>query len=311
MKRVFKAVSVWIVMSVLLASAAPLRAIGFDAERVYASVFVVYADNAVGSGFSVGGNCIVTNAHVVENAGGIYVSTYGGELYAAEVYAMDEELDIAVLTVSEALFEALPVADIAACKIGDDIYTIGAPNSMAYTLTKGVISAKERVIRKQTYLQIDAAINAGNSGGPLLNDSGEVLGMNTLKMSDSEGIGLSIPINTICDYLVSCGVSLDDSFHVSGALETRQLEAGGSAPGTDASDTETGGSDTGAGGPDSGAGGIADDDGDSAGPVLIVLLCLSGALNIALVAVLIWGKRKRAAKPDPSERTDFEIEFRD
>ena len=97
-------------------------------------------------------------------------------------------------------------------KTGDDIYAIGAPKGMAYTLTKGGVSAKERMIGNKSYIQIDAAINEGNSGGPLLNDAGQVLGMNTLKMSDSEGIGLAIPVNRICEYLKSLGIELKDVY---------------------------------------------------------------------------------------------------
>ncbi len=96
-------------------------------------------------------------------------------------------------------------------KTGDDIYAIGAPKGMAYTLTKGSVSAKERMIGKDPCIQIDAPINQGNSGDPLLNDAGEVLGMNTMKMSDSEGIGLAIPISRICDYLSSIGIALSNS----------------------------------------------------------------------------------------------------
>lgn len=292
MKRILKTVFAIIIVIGLLAPATPVYAIGFEAEKVYESVFVVYTDDTVGSGFAIGVNCIVTNAHVVENANNIVVTTYSGNSYEASIFAIDDDLDIAVLVVSGTQFQALSVADIDTCKIGDDIYTIGAPDSMAYTLTKGIISAKERTVGRQTYIQIDAAINAGNSGGPLLNDSGEVLGINTLKMSDSEGIGLAIPMDTVCEYLVSSGIELDDNNNVLGILEIPEVSEMIS-PVSDAANND-------------------DYSKNSADTVLLVFLCLSGSLNIVLITVLICKKKKRLpVKADPSERTDFEIEIED
>ena len=181
--------SLLMVAAVLFASTSSVSAIGFDAEKAYESVFVVYSGTSLGSGFAIGENCVITNAHVITDTDNIAIVTYEGTEYAASLLGINEDEDIAVLVIENAAFSYLMMANLSAVKIGDDIYTIGAPKGMAYTLTKGTISAKERIIREKSYIQIDAAINEGNSGGPLLNDSGEVLGMNTLKMTDSEGIG--------------------------------------------------------------------------------------------------------------------------
>ena len=190
MKAIRVLLSLIMVMAVLLASTLSVSAIGFEAETVYESVFVIYSGNSLGSGFAVGENCIVTNAHVIGNEENITVITYGGAEHKATVLGINVYEDIAVLIVEDAVFPYLTIADTSTMKTGDDIYAIGAPKGMAYTLTKGGISAKERMIGNRAYIQIDAAINEGNSGGPLLNDAGQVLGMNTLKMSDTEGIGL-------------------------------------------------------------------------------------------------------------------------
>ena len=194
--------SLIIVVAVLFASTLSVSAIGFEAETAYESVFVIYSGNSLGSGFAVGENCVVTNAHVIDNPRNITVETYGGTKYKASVLGINEQQDIAVLIVQDAQFPYLDIADLSTMKTGDDIYAIGAPHGMAYTLTKGGISAKERMVGNQSYIQIDAPINQGNSGGPLLNDDGQVLGMNTLKMSDSEGIGLAIMNRLIraCSY---------------------------------------------------------------------------------------------------------------
>ena len=151
--------SLIIVVAVLFASTLSADAIGFDAEMAYGSVFVIYSGNSLGSGFAVGPNCIVTNAHVINNPRDITVETYEGDKYKASVLGMNERQDIAVLIVKDAKFPYLEIADLSTMKTGDDIYAIGAPHGMAYTLTKGGVSAKERIVGKQSYIQIDAPIN--------------------------------------------------------------------------------------------------------------------------------------------------------
>ena len=210
------------VVAILLASVLYVHAIGFDAEAVYESVLVVYSGSSLGSGFAIGENCIITNAHVIDNKRNITVETYGGKQYKAIVLGINNYEDIAVLVVNGVKFPYLKVADSSKMKIGDDIYAIGAPKGMTYTLTKGSVSAKEREISNQTYIQIDAAINEGNSGGPLLNDNGQVLGVNTLKMTDSEGLGLAIPITRVCAYLKSIGVQLNADGNVVQDVDTSE-----------------------------------------------------------------------------------------
>lgn len=219
MKQLRVLLSFIIVVAVLLASTLSVAAIGFEAEEIYESVFVIYSGNSLGSGFALGENCVITNAHVIGDTRDITVQTYGGDEYRASVIGMNEEEDIAVLAVEDGDFPYLEIADLDEMKTGDDIYAIGAPKGMAYTLTKGGISAKERKIGNQTYIQLDAPINEGNSGGPLLNDDGQVLGVNTLKMNDSEGIGLAIPITRVCDYLEDLDIDLDKNGNVKGSVD--------------------------------------------------------------------------------------------
>ena len=155
-----------IIVVVLFASTLFVNAIGFEAEVTYESVFVIYSGTSLGSGFAVGENCIVTNAHVIENEKNINIITYDGTEYQAVVLGINYDEDIAVLVIKNATFPFLNIADLTTMKTGDDIYAIGAPKGMAYTLTKGGVSAKERMIGNRSYIQIDAPINEGNSGGP-------------------------------------------------------------------------------------------------------------------------------------------------
>lgn len=282
------------VVAVLLALPLSASAIGFTAEDKYNSVFVVTSGNSLGSGFAVGENCIITNAHVLDNPNNVMLTTYAGETYSAYLVGYDQDKDIAVLGVKDAKFTPLTIADYSALNTGDDVYAIGAPKSMAYTLTKGVISAKEREIGKYKYIQTDAAINEGNSGGPLLNDEGNVIGVNTLKMSDSEGIGLAIPMTVVSDFLKSLNIELDENGNVSETIiqETKDEEKDKPSDKDDNKEQEK----------------------TIKTPlvvtILVIALCGSVAGNIVLVILLVFQKRKNLnLKYDPRERTDFDIDI--
>lgn len=286
--------SIICVVAVLLALPLSASAIGFTAEEKYNSVFVVTSGNSLGSGFAVGKNCIVTNAHVLDNPNNIVLTTYAGETHSAYLVGYDQDKDIAVLGVKDAKFTPLTIADYKVLNTGDDVYAIGAPKSMAYTLTKGVISAKEREIGKYKYIQTDAAINEGNSGGPLLNDEGNVIGVNTLKMLDSEGIGLAIPMTAVSDFLKSLNIELDENGNVSETIiqETKEDEKDKPSEKNDDKGQEK----------------------SLKTPlvvtILVIALCCSVAGNIVLVILLVFQKRKNLnLKYDPRERTDFDIDI--
>lgn len=294
MKPIRVLLSLLMVMAMLLASPVSANAIGFEAESAYASVFVVYSGNSLGSGFAIGENCIVTNAHVIADNDHITIISYDGDEFEAAILGISEDEDIAVLVVDNITFPYLPVADLSSMKTGDDIYAIGAPKGMAYTLTKGSVSAKERIVRSKSYIQIDAAINEGNSGGPLLNDNGQVLGMNSLKMSDSEGIGLAIPISQICEYISSLGIELDAAGNVSGNVDVPKRASSPSEPANNEENQ------------------IDSHETEFASPittVAVIVATLSLIGNIVLSIMLIYQKKKNInIRYDPSERTDFDID---
>lgn len=299
MKPVRVLLTLSLAAAILFASTLSASAIGFDAEEAYESVFVVYSKNSLGSGFAIGSNCVITNAHVIDDANSITITitSYGGTAYTAVPLGIDREEDIAVLVIADADFPYLTMAEPSAAKIGDDVYAIGAPKGMAYTLTKGTISAKERIVGEKRYIQIDAAINEGNSGGPLLNDAGEVLGMNTLKMTDSEGIGLSIPADRIESYLKSLGVETDENGNVPAALPLPDT----AAPVDDPPDAENSEKPE----PQQKARGLP-----TAAYVVIGVAAASLLGNIILSILLIYQKKKNLTlKYDPSERTDFDIDI--
>jgi len=169
---------------------------------------------ALGSGFVVDkAGYIITNFHVVEKADTINVSLASGDEYKAKVVGKDQGTDIAVLKV-EAKKE-LPVARLGnsdGMTQGDWVLAIGSPFGLEQTVTAGIISATGRSgSQYQRFLQTDAAINQGNSGGPLVNMAGEVVGVNTAILTSTgqnAGVGFALPSNTatnIYNQLVKTG----------------------------------------------------------------------------------------------------------
>ena len=269
-------------------------AIDFDAEKAYESIFVIYSGNSAGSGFAIGENTVVTNAHVIANENDITIYGYDGKTYRASVYLMDVSFDIAVLSVDGGAFSPLEIGDSDSIKVGDDIYAIGAPKSLDYTLTKGVVSNKSRRFGSYTYIQIEAANNSGNSGGPLLNSKGQVIGVNSMKMSDAEGIGLSIPISSVVSFIDKKGITLTENGNVEGSLPFVEKSTE-DENGKQDSETKTE---------------FNDKTKNTTGIILSIMLAISVLINVIFVILIMYKKNKnKDYVPPNSERTDFDIDF--
>ena len=159
--------------------------------------------SSLGSGFVIDPTgYIVTNNHVIEGADEIEVQFADGRTYPAELIGRDVDTDIAVLKIEPLRpLEAVPFADSDTAEVGDWVIAIGNPFGLGGSVSAGIISARSRDINAGSYddfIQTDAAINRGNSGGPLFNLDGEVVGVNTAIISPtggSVGIGFSVPSN--------------------------------------------------------------------------------------------------------------------
>ena len=166
-----------------------------------------------GTGFIVDEDgYILTNAHVVESGSGsssITVDLFDGSEYEGTVLWSDTTLDLAIVKIDAKNLQAVDLGDSDDVKIGDYAVAIGNPlgRNFERSVTQGIISGLDRSIttsdsngqnpnNMQGLIQTDASINSGNSGGPLINSSGEVIGINTAKASTAEGLGFAIPINT-------------------------------------------------------------------------------------------------------------------
>lgn len=171
----------------------------------------------VGSGFIVDPKgYILTNEHVVEGATRITVGLQSGEKFRGRVIGIDEETDVAVIKIDTAHeLPTVTLGDSNAAQVGDWVLAIGSPFGLDQTVTAGIISKKERETPYfssfQRFLQTDAAINRGNSGGPLVNMRGEVIGINSqiaTSTGDYNGIGFALPAseaNFVYHQIVSQG----------------------------------------------------------------------------------------------------------
>ncbi len=163
-----------------------------------------FRSDSGGSGFVVTADgYVVTNNHVIRGAEQVQVNL-GGRLYPAEVKGSDAATDLALLKIDATGLQTLPLGDSDSVRVGDWVMAIGSPLELTNSVTVGVVSAKERRINIseetssfENFIQTDAAINFGNSGGPLVNLAGQVVGINTAINFGSENIGFAVPVNTL------------------------------------------------------------------------------------------------------------------
>ncbi|OUN08924.1 MULTISPECIES: S1C family serine protease [unclassified Flavonifractor] len=177
--------------------------------------------NAVsGSGFVISSNdtasYILTNYHVINGVSDITVFFSDGKSYDATLVGGEEENDIAVLKIDQGNLRPVVLGDSDAINVGEDVYAIGNPlGELTFTFTGGYVSAKDRSVTMSdgtvmNMIQTDTAINSGNSGGPLFDKYGQVVGIVSAKLSSSssseasvEGLGFAIPINDVKDMVTS------------------------------------------------------------------------------------------------------------
>lgn len=200
------------------------NSISSSVDKVYGSTVVVVASAkgkqiSTGTGFiykTKGGKAyIMTNNHVIDSADSVAVEfNDSSERITATIVGGDKYADIAVLTIKDNNYKTVEIGENDSLKLGDTIFTVGSPMGITYkgTVTKGILSGKERMVavnitgNSSDYymkvIQIDAAVNPGNSGGPLCDVSGKVIGIISLKIvqDEVEGMGFAIPIEDALKY---------------------------------------------------------------------------------------------------------------
>lgn len=160
--------------------------------------------NGVGSGFVISEEgLVVTNHHVIDDAESVTVTFNDGTSYEATVVGADPLTDIALLDIEGEDHPVVAFGSSEAMRVGDDVVAMGNPFGLGSTVTTGIVSAKDRNLGSgglNAFIQTDAAINRGNSGGPLFNEAGEVIGVNTAIISPtggSAGIGFAVPSDLV------------------------------------------------------------------------------------------------------------------
>jgi S1-C subfamily serine protease len=195
-------------------------------QEVKKAVVTLRFSSALGSGFLVTPDgYIVTNGHVVASPKGI-AQFSSGETADVDLVKFEPDKDFALLkTASYNSFPFLKLGDSDVCREGDTVFAIGSPRGLESTITKGIVSAKDRKLPQFGFklIQTDAAINQGNSGGPLINTAGQVIGINTMTIDKrlAEGLNFAIAINEV-KALIADGQRLTGTER---AREVARLEA--------------------------------------------------------------------------------------
>lgn len=184
----------------------------------------------LGTGIIVAENgYILTNEHVSGRKNSTcYITLNTGKTYTGTVVWSNSDVDMAMIKINEKKLNYAILGDSDKVDVGQTVYAIGNPIGYEFqrTVTSGIISAKDRTIKleengqdvyMEDLIQTDATINPGNSGGPLINSNGEVIGINSVKITSAEGIGFAVPINTI--------KSVIESFNKTGKFEEARLRS--------------------------------------------------------------------------------------
>lgn len=162
------------------------------------SVVIVQTDKGIGSGAIITRDgYIVTNHHVIEDATTGSVRTSDGVAHQVRIVGVDKIRDIAVLHI-EGTYQAFTWADSSAVVVGQRVAAIGSPAGLSFSVNEGIISAT-RTIQSTNYIQTDVALNPGNSGGPLINKEGQIVGINNFKLKGFEGLNFAITSNDARD----------------------------------------------------------------------------------------------------------------
>ena len=166
------------------------------AARAQSWTVAVRADQSYGAGVAVDrAGFVLTNLHVVDGAKSITVTPFGADPIGAEVLDTDRGLDLALLRLPSPLPSAALVGHSETLGVGDEVMAVGSPRKMYFSVSRGMVSFPNRFLDGVEYIQTDLPINVGNSGGPLVDDEGKVVGIVSFILRDSQGISFALPID--------------------------------------------------------------------------------------------------------------------
>jgi len=170
-------------------------------EEAIKGVVTIRTDIGQGTGFIISSDgYVVTNYHVIKGAKAAGIITYDGELHQVELIGYDENMDIGLLKIPGD-YDKLKLANSDDVQIGEKVIAIGNPLGLQFSVSEGIVSGthREGLNNLEVYIQTDASLNPGNSGGPLINKEGKVIGINNFKIRGTEGVGFALESNYIKD----------------------------------------------------------------------------------------------------------------
>ncbi len=203
------------VVSIYVKTATPVKVRLIPIKFRFTGIPATLPGVGLGSGFFIHpGGYVLSNEHVIRNASEIHVMTHDGTTYPAELVATDPVYDLALLKISpvnKQSFSYLPMGDSTDIRGGDHVIAVGNPLGFGQTVTAGIISHTGRSLfeeqepqgRYVRYIQTDAAINPGSSGGPLITLGGTWVGINTAQIAESQGIGFAVPSSQVTEFIVN------------------------------------------------------------------------------------------------------------
>ncbi len=172
-------------------------------QETIKGVVGVVTNKGSGSGFIISDEgYIVTNEHVISGATAANIISYESKVYRVSLIGKDTKKDIALLKIESGDYQELKIGDSDDLKVGNKVIAIGNPLGLSFTVTEGIVSAVNRpgLSGEQDYIQTDVSLNPGNSGGPLINTQGEVVGINNFKIGNgAEGLGFALEGNIVKD----------------------------------------------------------------------------------------------------------------
>ncbi|MFA5652383.1 MAG: trypsin-like peptidase domain-containing protein [Candidatus Paceibacterota bacterium] len=169
-------------------------------EEMIKSVVTIKTDVSQGSGFFIADNgYIITNAHVMENAKRALIVTYDKKNHNVYEIGKNIEMDLILLKINNTDYKPLELTNSDNVKQGQQVIAIGNPYGLTFSVTQGIVSNTHQIGENEinAYIQIDAALNFGNSGGPLINSEGKAIGINNFKISEAESLGFALESNYI------------------------------------------------------------------------------------------------------------------
>lgn len=202
------------------------------ADKIRDSVVTVMVEKRMGTGFIVNDQgVIITNKHVLDKATAAKIKLANGDELPAQLTLTDPRHDLLLLKVDRPHLPAVTFASSAKLKQGSEVAALGAPFGLSDTLTKGIVSAADRDIDGQKFIQIDAALNQGNSGGPIINEQGQVVAVATLVAKKAENMGFAIPSDDVIAFLTEAKVTFA-TLDAAPAAAAATPEPAGAAPAT-------------------------------------------------------------------------------